>query len=372
MALRFRRRQKLFPGVYLNFSSKGISTTIGIPGLNVNLNNKGAYLNTGIPGTGLSSREQIAAWDGKRKPITHEIEQVEETPYYFMPEQLEGEIKSKNANSVTSKGLTEVKETYKAAYQERLDIQNEISEEQKKEKTAKIICLLSKILLIGFAMKSFDKKLSDRREYLKSLQKQFSECMVETDIKIENTLSEKYKELKKIFIELSTCQKIWDTTSEKTNDDNRSAANTSITRHPTTVGYNKINFINSEYEALYFQNQNSGDIYIYPAFAVLFDNQNSFGLIDLSELEITFSLYNFIEEEQVPSDSEVIGTTWLKVNKNGTPDKRFKGNYQIPIVLYGELTFKSNSGVNEVFLFSNSQKAMDFQKAYQKYLDNQE
>jgi hypothetical protein len=44
MGLKFRRRQKLFPGVYLNFSSKGISTTIGIKGFTVNLGKEG-----GIP-----------------------------------------------------------------------------------------------------------------------------------------------------------------------------------------------------------------------------------------------------------------------------------------------------------------------------------
>jgi hypothetical protein len=37
MGLKFRRRQKLFPEVYLNFSSKGISTTIGVKALGLNL-----------------------------------------------------------------------------------------------------------------------------------------------------------------------------------------------------------------------------------------------------------------------------------------------------------------------------------------------
>lgn len=32
----------------------------------------------------------------------------------------------------------------------------------------------------------------------------------------------------------------------------------------------------------------------------------------------------FIEEEQVPSDSHVVDHTWRFVNKNGTPDRRFK------------------------------------------------
>lgn len=51
--MRFRRKAKLFPGVYLNFSKSGISTTIGVPGASINLGKQGTYLNTGIPGTGL-------------------------------------------------------------------------------------------------------------------------------------------------------------------------------------------------------------------------------------------------------------------------------------------------------------------------------
>jgi len=57
--MRFRRRAKLFPGVYLNFSKTGISTTIGVRGASINIGNKGTYLNTGIPGTGLYDRQRI-------------------------------------------------------------------------------------------------------------------------------------------------------------------------------------------------------------------------------------------------------------------------------------------------------------------------
>ena len=57
----FRRRVRLLPGVTLNFSKSGISTTIGPKGANVNLGKKGVYHNLGLPGTGLYSRKRIAA-----------------------------------------------------------------------------------------------------------------------------------------------------------------------------------------------------------------------------------------------------------------------------------------------------------------------
>jgi hypothetical protein len=48
MGFRFQRRLKLFPGVRLNFSRGGISTTIGVRGASFTLGHRGAYVNLGI------------------------------------------------------------------------------------------------------------------------------------------------------------------------------------------------------------------------------------------------------------------------------------------------------------------------------------
>jgi hypothetical protein len=59
MALRFRRRIKIFPGVHLNISRSGISTSVGVRGASITLGKRGTYLNTGIPGSGVSWRGRI-------------------------------------------------------------------------------------------------------------------------------------------------------------------------------------------------------------------------------------------------------------------------------------------------------------------------
>jgi len=53
MSLRFRKRVKLFPGVWLNLGKTGISTSVGTKGVTVNL---GDAVRTTIsaPGTGIS------------------------------------------------------------------------------------------------------------------------------------------------------------------------------------------------------------------------------------------------------------------------------------------------------------------------------
>ena len=60
MSLRFRRRIKIIPGVHLNISRSGISTSVGVRGASLTLGKRGTYLNTGIPGTGVSWRERIS------------------------------------------------------------------------------------------------------------------------------------------------------------------------------------------------------------------------------------------------------------------------------------------------------------------------
>ena len=59
MGWRFRKSVRIIPGIRLNFSKSGISTTVGIRGASVNFSSKGTYVNTGIPGTGLYRREKI-------------------------------------------------------------------------------------------------------------------------------------------------------------------------------------------------------------------------------------------------------------------------------------------------------------------------
>lgn len=66
MAWNIRKKIKIAPGIHLNLSKGGISTSIGPKGAKVTFGKNGTYLNKGIPGTGLYSREKISS--GKTSP----------------------------------------------------------------------------------------------------------------------------------------------------------------------------------------------------------------------------------------------------------------------------------------------------------------
>jgi len=46
--------------------------------------------------------------------------------------------------------------------------------------------------------------------------------------------------------------------------------------------------------------------------------------VNYEDINISTSQVRFIESDPVPNDAVIVDRTWLYVNKNGTPDKRFK------------------------------------------------
>ena len=108
--------------------------------------------------------------------------------------------------------------------------------------------------------------------------------------------------------------------------------------------------------------------FIYPTFLILFKDNQKFGIFDLKEINTTLILTRYIENESVPKDTEIIDHTWKKANKDGSKDKRFNENYQIPIVKYGQLSLRSESGLEEDYMFSNFDAFNNFAETYNHHI----
>ncbi|MCT8138747.1 DUF4236 domain-containing protein [Anaerobacillus sp. CMMVII] len=59
MSFRFQKRVKIAPGLRLNISKRGVSTSVGRRGSSITLGRSGLYGNIGIPGSGLSYRTKL-------------------------------------------------------------------------------------------------------------------------------------------------------------------------------------------------------------------------------------------------------------------------------------------------------------------------
>jgi hypothetical protein len=65
MGLRFHRVFSILPGVRINVSKSGVSTSVGPRGADVNIGRHGVTTNAGIPGTGLSYRQKMGSRGSK-------------------------------------------------------------------------------------------------------------------------------------------------------------------------------------------------------------------------------------------------------------------------------------------------------------------
>lgn len=63
---------------------------------------------------------------------------------------------------------------------------------------------------------------------------------------------------------------------------------------------------------------------------------------------------------EIPADAKVVSKTWLKVNADGSRDKRYKNNHQCSICECGRLRISSPAGLNLCLMLSNSEHIDDF------------
>jgi len=91
MALQFRKRVKILPGLTLNFSQSGISTSVGTKGARMTFGKRGVTTSVGIPGTGIYDRTTHSwgtkgqrrgtptqiAWAKRYRPAMDKLEEIE-------------------------------------------------------------------------------------------------------------------------------------------------------------------------------------------------------------------------------------------------------------------------------------------------------
>ena len=103
-------------------------------------------------------------------------------------------------------------------------------------------------------------------------------------------------------------------------------------------------------------------IFFFPDVALIQDGDR-FGAVGYADLRLACQHSNFVEEERVPKDAQIVSYTWEHPNKSGGPDRRFKVNRQLPVCLYEAMHLSSKTGVNELVEFSRTGVAKDFASA---------
>jgi len=377
MAWKFRKRIKIIPGIHLNISRKGISTTIGVRGASVNIGPNGTYLNTGIPGTGIYGRQRISGNPRVNATVTPAVNTIpnsypEEDHLINTPTVFDN-IFSLDANQITSSDMQGIKDTILMAHQQRKELANDRLSVLLQWKKSQSSLMLSYFLLYGFFMKertlALKADIAEQKRTIQAIDHQLGDSAVELDFNFDEEMRLQYEKVTASFEKLCNMEKVWDITSSHANDQfaTRSSAAYNIMRRPVKFKLASLPDIKSTTPAMLWQNANGADMYFYPNFVVVWNNKSHFAIVGYNELDLRYSTTRFIEDERVPKDAVVVDKTWAKVNKNGQPDKRFKNNYQIPIAGYGNIELRTNTGLNERYLFSNNANTASFNKEFLEY-----
>ena len=385
MGLRFRQSFKLFPGVRINVGKTGMSASFGVPGATLNLGPRGVRGTVGLPGTGLSysamltpgggqapSADPAAYWQPPRPsagPAPTPRQPI--SPYVRAPGMRE--IGSAAVESLTSAGLLAFRTMIIDAAAQRREVESDLDEARVEHGARKNELGRKKRSLFRFL---FRKRIAELEELVPTLLAEVERLEgwleathIEVQFDSDDSAQRGYGALVRAYDGLRACAAIWDVTSER--GTNRVAERTSasrvVERRPVGLDYAKSDIIRFTGRALRFANSNGEDLLIYPGIILMQRTDGQFALLDLRDVGVEVSGVNFIEEESVPPDAEVVTRTWAKVNKDGSPDRRFKDNYQIPVCLYGRLTFTSPTGLLEEYQFSNANAVAAYGQAFHDY-----
>lgn len=276
---------------------------------------------------------------------------------------------------ITNQDMQAVKDTILSAHQQRKELQQDLDKIGLALKSSKTQLMISYVFLYGLVIRSVSQgireKILSQQQAIGEIKEELEKSRIGLDITFDQELLQMYERVTASFRRLSESNRIWDVTSAV--DENRrvtrSAASTVVTKTPVAIGVRAIDDILSNFEPLWFKNANGADLYFYPGFIIMYDSRERFGIIDLKELQFNFAPVRFIEDGVVPPDTKIIDHTWHKVNKNGAPDKRFRDNFQIPVVRYGLISLTTKAGVNEQYQFSNYESAEAFSFAFMDFMD---
>ncbi|MBG0595732.1 DUF4236 domain-containing protein [Enterobacter hormaechei] len=388
MSLRLRQTFNLFPGVRLNIGKRGVSVSIGVPGATLNVGQKGIKTTIGLPGSGLSYSSTLLPYENKRpvtnpfNPNTNEshLDEPNTTPNntplnakVYLPQAGMNEISSASVEVLTSTSLLPLRDLIAKAREQKAEVKADLQEALAEESKQKSELVRRKSSLFRWFYK---RRIAELETELPQLKAEIDRLISwEDNTKISITFESSdasqraYAAMVRAFDALKASSKIWDITADRATDQfaERTLATRTVNRYPVNFDFSSTDIIQFAGRAMWFENINGDDILLYPGVAVLPRADGAFALIDLRELEIKAEPRGFHEEDGVPIDAKVAGHTWAKTNKNGSPDRRFKDNYQIPICIYGNITFQSQSGVTEEYMVSNAEAALAFSEATKRY-----
>lgn len=351
----FRYRKSIRVGKYfrINVSRSGVGYSFGVPGARITHSPNGRVTTTvGIPGTGLSYSESHGGSSARSARSNHRSGTI---PAPYIPRDTGiGAARSTEIADITDLQPAELsdmlKDLKKAHSADSIGtafiwigsiLTFMLMPNSGKTWPAMVVTFL--ILIGGIVLKVFARtKLSVSLEY-------------DLDEDITNQHNARIAAWQNFFSSAYKWQII--TSAAVTNQKINAGATSSVSRVGVAMS-KKAPFYIKTNTPVAVLNLKSVKLLILPDKMIIIKG-GKFGAADYSDISISTRKGRFIESQNVPRDAEVVGHTWQYVNKNGSPDKRYNNNRQIPVCLYGYVTIRSGSGLEIQLCCSNNSKIDD-------------
>ena len=95
---------------------------------------------------------------------------------------------------------------------------------------------------------------------------------------------------------------------------------------------------------------------------ILIEDKSNITALAYEDMSLDFGYVRFLYKDKIPSDTKVVDYKYLHINKDGSPDKRYKDNPQYPICLFCKANFSFNDNIHIHLLCSNSDTISNLEK----------
>jgi len=347
----YLRKSFGFGPLRLNLSKSGLGYSVGVRGARIGVGPRGNYIRLGRGGVYYQKYFSPSTTPASEQPS---VTSVVEAPQLGTP--------------VTTAHASEFHDSTSES------LLNEIRQKHQKTRIAPLFAIASAIVVLGLLSAKVSRWAVVPLVPVFALahaaigRRDWEEKLVLLNYDLDNEARALYIQLLSAMQTFASSARIWRVTSVQSGVDRKyhAGANTVLDKK---VSYLRLALPSGFHTrvAVWAIQLRGQTLYFFPDRILVFEG-SQVGAISYDCLSVTLGQTRFVEDDDVPSDAQVVDRTWRYVNKNGTPDRRFANNRQLPVVLYAQLNISSQSGLNIALESSNPSKAAAFKAGLDTYI----
>lgn len=395
-------RTEIAPGVYLDLSKVGVSTTIGVRGSSLTRN--GQYVNTGIPGTGFYERTKLVHTHQAHAPLSNGSADPQTAhantlvvaiamaigvfcislAFSFLEgcivwavfvvllifvAVISGMAGDKSKEVDPSLWICKAKATLPKLQGETKEVlKNFIGcyelARQIEYETKVVNALEDKMR--GASNAKLEQLLWEHQSKLEELNRQLADVQMDVDAPLTDEEKEAYGKLCDVFEQVMHSAYAWFVAPSNYGSPTEPHAQTIGKRRQASAYVGVFDYLKSDFDVPVLD---TGDTqyYIYPKFVIKASSVCEFEVYPLTPSAITASIVKYAEAEVKPVDAHSTEEAWLYANGDGSPDKRHTNNKLVPVYQYGCINFDLGSTQSR-FMFSNGEASERFAEALDFYV----